>query len=235
MMLKIEAIGDEGLALQPRMLATRFRRKMVERQRFIGEFLRSPATVGAIAPSSAGLAAAMLEPIDFNRARAIAEFGAGTGSLTKYILERRRDHTRFVAFETNPRFFECLTGRWEPSFFTHRGAEELRETLNDRRILDCDAVVSGLPWANLTRDLQTSILRQVFTCLAPDGVFVTFAYVQGLILPGGARFRSLLRQHFPSVECTKVVWTNVPPAFVYVCRKHGETSGRATFGDLGLR
>jgi len=234
MMLKMEAAGDEGLALQPRIIATRFRRKMVERQRFIGEFLRSPATVGAIAPSSAGLAAAMLEPIDFTRARAIAEFGAGTGSLTKLILERRRDHTKFVAFETNPRFFAGLTRRWGPSFFTRRGAEEFRETLNDRRIQHCDAVVSGLPWANLKREVQMSILRQVFTCLAPEGVFVTFAYLQGLILPGGARFRSLLREHFPSVECTKVVWTNLPPAFVYVCRKHAQTSGRATFGDLGL-
>jgi phosphatidylethanolamine/phosphatidyl-N-methylethanolamine N-methyltransferase len=219
--LEIAAAEDRGPRPFIRKNPARFRRDMAEYGQFLGEFVRRPTTVGAIAPSSAGLAAAILEPVDFARVRAIAELGAGTGGLTKHILRRRQPHTQFVAFETNPAFFAYLTGRWEPSLFAHRGAEELRETLNDRGIQHAEAIVSGLPWASLGRELQTSILQQVFACLAPEGVFVTFAYLQGLMLPGGARFRKLLRQHFPSVERRKVVWSNLPPAFVYVCRKHG--------------
>ena len=67
--------------------------------------------------------------------------------------------------------------------FELRSAEELRETLAGKGIARAYAVVSGLPWASLHRDLQESILRQVVQSLAPEGVFVTFAYLQGLMLP----------------------------------------------------
>ena len=140
-------------------------------------------------------------------------------SFTKHILRRKGDHVRFVALETNPRLFAFLAERWEPACFAQRSAEELRDTLNERVIQRAGAIVSGLPWASLGRVLQKSILQQVSACLAPEGVFVTFAYPQGLLLPGGIRFRRLLDQQFASVERTKVVWKNLPPAFVYVCRK----------------
>jgi phosphatidylethanolamine/phosphatidyl-N-methylethanolamine N-methyltransferase len=193
---------------------------IAEYEHFLGEFFRRPLNVGALAPSSAQLAVTMLKPIDFDRMGAIAELGAGTGSFTKHILRRKRNQTKFVALETNPTFCEYLIRRWGSSWFVNRSAEELRETLNARKIAHVGAVVSGLPWASLRHDLQVNILRQVLLSLAPGGVFVTFAYLQGLMLPGGIRFRRLLREQFASVERTGVVWSNLPPAFVYVCRKH---------------
>ena len=33
------------------------------------------------------------------------------------------------------------------------------------------------------------------------------------------RFAGMLRQNFTSVERSKLVWRNLPPAFVYRCRK----------------
>ena len=207
--------------------AARARRKIGEYWHFLCEFLYRPATIGALAPSSTSLATAMLRPIDFTRAGAIAELGAGTGSFTKHILRRKGDHVRFVALETNPRLFAFLAERWEPACFAQRSAEELRDTLNERGIQRAGAIVSGLPWASLGRVLQKSILQQVSACLAPEGVFVTFAYPQGLLLPGGIRFRRLLDQQFASVERTKVVWKNLPPAFVYVCRRQASAAREA--------
>jgi phosphatidylethanolamine/phosphatidyl-N-methylethanolamine N-methyltransferase len=142
----------------------------------------------------------------------------GTGSFTEHILNRRQRRSKFIALETNAAFFAHLTGRWGPSSFVRRGAEEFREALDERGVHQVDVVVSGLPWASFRHHRQENILRQVSACLAPQGVFVTFAYLQGLLLPGGARFLWLLKQQFASVERTKVVWTNFPPALVYVCR-----------------
>ena len=193
---------------------------IAEHKHFVSEFFKRPLNVGAFAPSSAQLAVTMLKPIDFDRLGAIAELGPGTGSFTRHILERKRHQTKFVALENNPRFREYLIRRWGSFWFANRSAEELRETLNAREIAHVGAVVCGLPWASLRRDQQVNILRQVLLSLAPGGVFLTFAYLQGLMLPGGIRFRKLLREQFASVQRTKVVWSNLPPAFVYVCRKH---------------
>jgi phospholipid N-methyltransferase len=67
--------------------------------------------------------------------------------------------------------------------------------------------------------LQRDILKAAHDSLSDDGVFVTFAYLQGFALPPAWRFRSLLRGLFSEVKQSDVVWRNVPPAFVYRCRK----------------
>ena len=70
----------------------------------------------------------------------------------------------------------------------------------------------------LPESLQREILNAVLSNLAPGGYFVTFAYLQGLMLPAGMRFRRLLSETFGEVRTSSVVWRNLPPAFVYRCR-----------------
>ena len=65
---------------------------------------------------------------------------------------------------------------------------------------------------------QQEILENVLASLRPGGCFTTFAYLQGLMLPAGRRFRKRLCEIFDKVETTPVVWRNLPPAFVYRCR-----------------
>ena len=55
--------------------------------------------------------------------------------------------------------------------------------------------------------------------LVPGGIFVTFGYLQSLILPGAWVLPHGLRRHFAEVGRSPVVWRNVPPAFAYICRK----------------
>ncbi len=57
----------------------------------------------------------------------------------------------------------------------------------------------------------------IMRVLRPGGVFVTFAYLQGLMLPAAGMLRRRLKSEFSRVETTKIVWRNVPPAFAYVC------------------
>ena len=80
-------------------------------------------------------------------------------------------------------------------------------------------MISGLPWANFTPKLQRSILCSVAEHIAPGGYFATFAYLQGLMFPTGQRFRKLLGEVFSEVQTSPVIWKNLPPAFVYRCRK----------------
>ena len=62
-------------------------------------------------------------------------------------------------------------------------------------------------------------LRELRRVLKPGGQFVTFAYLQGLLLPAGRRFRAKLKRSFSDVTKSKIVWRNLPPAFVYRCRR----------------
>jgi phospholipid N-methyltransferase len=61
-------------------------------------------------------------------------------------------------------------------------------------------------------------LGNVLPHLAPNGRFATFAYYGFHQLPSGQRFRDLLHQKLTGVETSRVVWANLPPAFVYVGR-----------------
>jgi phosphatidylethanolamine/phosphatidyl-N-methylethanolamine N-methyltransferase len=50
-------------------------------------------------------------------------------------------------------------------------------------------------------------------------VFSTFAYLQGLVLPNARALRERLDAEFSNVTRSPIVWRNLPPAFVYVCRR----------------
>ena len=58
----------------------------------------------------------------------------------------------------------------------------------------------------------------VLASLAPDGMFTTFTYVHAFWLPRARRFRHRLECFFAEVKTSRIVWRNVPPAFVYRCR-----------------
>lgn len=188
---------------------------------FIAKFIKDPAMVGAIAPSSQRLAAAMVGRIDFARARAIVELGPGTGVFSAAMLARiaaAGSGTRFLAVERDAEFAAALAGRLGADHVAHGDAADLARLCAARGIARADYVVSGLPWAAFPASLQDALMAQVRAMLAPDGGFATFAYLQGLLLQAGRRFRGQLRGWFTQVEESRTVWWNLPPAFVYYCR-----------------
>jgi phosphatidylethanolamine/phosphatidyl-N-methylethanolamine N-methyltransferase len=187
--------------------------------RFLREFLRDPIHTGAIAPSSAGLAKTMTEWIDWENARVVLELGPGTGVFTRPILDRLRPNARFLAIELNAVFVTELRQQFAGVEICHDNVGNLEAICARAWITEVDAILSGLPWASFPADLQARCLHAITRVLRPVGQFCTFAYLQGLCLPAGRRFRRLLGQHFSRVECSATVWQNLPPAFVYRCRR----------------
>jgi phospholipid N-methyltransferase len=94
-------------------------------------------------------------------------------------------------------------------------AEHLREAGRD----SVDATISGLPWAAFSPERQEKLLDATALALRPGGRFATFAYSHAAWLPQARTFRKLLDARFSEVTTSEVVWRNVPPAFVYRCRK----------------
>ncbi|MDR3210880.1 MAG: methyltransferase domain-containing protein [Planctomycetota bacterium] len=186
---------------------------------FFKQALGNPRKTGAVAPSSRHLAKHMLDLSGLAESRVIAEYGPGTGSFTRHILARLRPDQRFFCVEINPDFANALRQE-HPGLSVHVGcASGIASFCQQEEVAGIDCVVSGLPWAVFPDPLQTSILESMLAVMPPGGSFVTFAYLQGLFLPAGRKFRRHLGRYFSRVERSSVVWLNFPPAVVYHCRK----------------
>ncbi len=184
---------------------------------FISTFLTRPTQVGAIAPSSRGLANRMVESVDWQKAQAVVEYGPGTGVFTERITECLRPETKFFAIERSPAFAKAVRQRCPTVKVFEDSVENVVELCRSQGIEQVDAIICGLPWASFPDSLQRSCLDAMGRILRPGGQFATFAYWQGVILPAGMRFRKRLSDYFTTIERSPTVWANVPPAFVYRC------------------
>lgn len=186
---------------------------------FLREFLREPLETGAVSPSSPQLADLITDAARLDRASVVVEFGPGTGVFTERILRKLPGTAVFLALEVKERFAEA-TRRRCPGVTVHLdSAVNVRRYLSALGLDQCDCIVCGLPWASFSNELQDELLQTTLTVLKPGGRFVTFAYLQGLLLPAGQRFKLKLKTRFRQVTRTDTVWLNLPPAFVYCAVK----------------
>ena len=192
---------------------------MAARPHFLREFVRDPASVGAIAPSSQPLARMMVNAIGPERRHAVLELGPGTGVFTAEILHHLRPEQRYLGIERNPVFHAALSAQFGAQHFVLADAAELGRILRAQGIPHVDAVVCSLPWASLALAVQDLVFAALSRALSHGGVFATFAYLQGTLLPGGQALRRRLVKEFASVQRSPIVWANLPPAFVYICQK----------------
>ncbi len=183
------------------------------------QFVRKPRTTGAVLPSSSLLCKAIVSEINIESASSVAELGPGTGVVTSCILERISSKTPFFAVELNPDMLTVFKEKYPEVKVYNDSAANLPLFLKDQNLDSLDAIISGLPWASFPCKVQESILDAIIECLSPDGVFTTFAYLQGMLLPAGKKFKQRLIRHFSRVEKSQVIWRNIPPAFVYRCWK----------------
>lgn len=182
---------------------------------FLRQFVRAPTRVGAVAPSSRRLADQMMRCADVSSASVVIEMGPGTGVFTERLAADLSPGSRFFALEINAHFVEA-TRRRCPGVIVHKdSATNARLHLDNIGEEHCDLVVSSLPWATFRPSLQAEILDTIVDVLKPGGRLLTFAYLQGLALPSGQRFRKELEARFTHVKKSPMVWRNVPPAFVY--------------------
>jgi phosphatidylethanolamine/phosphatidyl-N-methylethanolamine N-methyltransferase len=197
-----------------------------DRVTFLREFLRNPLMVAAITPSGQLLADVVTATVPGTGAPLVVELGPGTGAFTAAIQRRLAGRGRHLAIEINARFAERLTARYAGLEVAVADARGLGDILAERGHHQADVIVSGLPWAAFAPDRQDDLLDAVVASLAPQGAFTTFAYTYTRWAPPARRLRRVLRSRFEEVVLGRTVWANLPPAFVYYCRRpRPDTSG----------
>ncbi|MFQ5766947.1 MAG: class I SAM-dependent methyltransferase, partial [Acidobacteriota bacterium] len=164
--------------------------------RFLREFVRAPSQTGALLPSNRRLSDVITEKANLRSASVVVEMGPGNGVCTEVILEKIPRNAHFLALEINASFVAATRRRCPKAVVHHDDASRTRHHLEELGVRYCDAVVSGLPWASLSGARQDDLLGTILDVLRPGGRFVTFAYLQGLLLPPAQRFRSTLQKRF---------------------------------------
>ncbi|MDD2620487.1 MAG: methyltransferase domain-containing protein [Syntrophomonadaceae bacterium] len=180
-----------------------------ERMIFLKKFIEAPSQVGSLTPSSRFLANKMLECIDWNTVRALAELGAGTGIFTKYIYRLKHPDCKVAVFEKDKVMRSEIAARYSKlSYF--EDVLYLTQNVKSIGIKSLDVVVSGLPFALIEESVRENIIEQVIKILKPKGIFVAFQY--------SLQMKPLLLKKYSQVDISFVPF-NFPPAFVYVCHK----------------
>lgn len=182
-----------------------------DRSLFLRSFLRDWRTIGSVTPSSRFLVGAMLDQIDFGRARRIVEYGPGTGVFTRAILRRLAPDAQLLTLDTEDHFITELRAQLpDRCLIAVRGsAAQIERHLAALGWPGADVIVSGIPYTAMPAPLREQILRASARALAPGGLFTPYQY--------SPYIRPLLGQIFGQVETHWVV-RNVPPAFFFVCR-----------------
>jgi len=182
-----------------------------EKVLFFSKFLRSPGQIGSITPSSKFLARTMVSSVPWDEVKCVAELGAGTGAITRYIQAAAIGGTRVLLFEKEPVLYRELRFEYA-EYGCYRDACRLQYVMGQEKLDHLDCVISGLPFFNFPQTMRDHLLDEIIASLKEGGLFVAFQYSRQMKKQLSGRF---------DIEEMKFVPLNVPPAFVYVCRKRG--------------
>ena len=182
---------------------------MSQTLRFLRRFLSAPQAIGSIWPSSPALVNTMLEGIAWDDVATVAELGGGTGVITTRINELRSSGSQFLCFE-NDRYMHRHLRENFVDVIVEEDAFQLKQALHRHQVPGLDCVVSGLPLLNFSWEERHRLLSDVHESLNPGGLFVAFQYTRQL--------QASLVSTYDQIE-SHYVWANVPPAFVFLCRK----------------
>ncbi|MFH1671546.1 MAG: rRNA adenine N-6-methyltransferase family protein [Candidatus Portnoybacteria bacterium] len=186
---------------------------------FTKQFLIDPIETGAIGSSSKDLSQLITDTAQLSKKKCVVELGSGAGVFTREIMRKISPKCLFFCLETNQQFVEETKKNCPNAIVYHTSAKDIKKYLLRHNQNTCDCIISGLPWAGFNKRLQEELLSAVYESLDKEGEFLTFAYLQGLFLPSGIKFKKLLHKRFRKVQKTKIIWKNLPPALVYQCVK----------------
>ncbi len=182
-------------------------------------FIRNITKTGAVSSCSEEVANAITKHANLSQYKTVVELGSGTGAITKKLVENISEDALFMALELNAHFVQETKKACPSAIVYHDSAENIRNCLNKHGKEFCDCVISTLPWTLFEPELQERILQAVLDVLPEGGQFLTVTYTFATLLPSGKRFRSLLNGKFSHVHRTKPIWKNLPPVYVYHCKK----------------
>lgn len=190
----------------------RIKRSLHPCMTFFREFVKHPAMIGSIIPSSPSLVRAVLAPVDWNRTRLVVEYGPGVGTFTRPILERLRPDAMLIAIDVNHDFVRYLNADIADHRFraVHGSAENVSRIIADHGFRHADYILSGLPFSTLPDGVGECIIEETEAALRPGGAFLVYqysSYISDFLAPVFGRLEAGFE------------WRNIPPCRIFWAHK----------------
>jgi phosphatidylethanolamine/phosphatidyl-N-methylethanolamine N-methyltransferase len=206
-------VSERSIFEHYKIMTRRIRQNVVETAQFVRQCLSKPKQMGAIAPSSRGLAQAMARWVSADPKAVVLELGPGTGSITEALMARGLSGDRLLAIEKSPELAVLLQKRF-PSVRVIEGDAWDLEALMEKHVdaaHHVGAVISSLPLRRFKPEATEALARKIRAVLRPGACWVQYSYHLGNDRPLGTGYFELVS--------TNVVWLNLPPARVSVYQK----------------
>jgi len=185
-----------------------------ERIAFLRGFVAHPQQVGSVIPSSHVLEQRLARSARLLSARCVVELGPGTGGTTRAFLKAMPATAHLLAIELNENFAARLRASVrDPRLTVVQGsAEWIDRLLAEHGLPAPDAVISGIPFSTMPRDVADRIATEIARVLAPGGRFVAYQ-----VRPHVADYTS------PYLGKARKEWEliNIPPVRVFTWTRGG--------------
>lgn len=192
-------------------LKERLGRKFDEEIRFFKGWKSNMKAVGAIIPTSGVTARRMASVINPHSGLPVLELGAGTGVITKAILEKGVKPENLVSIEFSTNFFQHLVRTFPGVDFINGDAFDLDHTLGARNGQQFDSIISAVPLLNFPMQRRVALIEDLLSRVPAGRPVIQISY--GPLSPVVAMPDRYQISHFDFVV------RNIPPAQLWVYRK----------------
>ncbi len=186
---------------------------MKESLQFLQAFLKNPAKVGAIAPSSPELAAEMLHGIHPDDHNIVLELGVGTGAITKFLREIVPSKASYLGLELDPNLVKTLNQNYPDMNIVCGNAAECYSIHQDSGLGKVRYLVCCLPFVSLPREVSDNVLAEIQKFMDEGCELRIFQYAHGYYLPPAIKLREALKNRYGKTRRSPLVLKNMPPAF----------------------
>lgn len=191
-----------------RLVKRTFRRHLrSEKAIFLKALVKSPLRTGAIIPSSVALGGFICRYISLREPGYVVEVGAGTGSLTKSLLNMGINRETLYVVEYEKDLCRFLQRTLPGVNVIHGNALNLNDILPLEVVGQAHTIISGIPLMNFSENEKRYLVEACLQVLKPTGQFLQFTY--GLLSPLNSSRFGLAKERLGAV------FNNIPPAIVW--------------------
>jgi phosphatidylethanolamine/phosphatidyl-N-methylethanolamine N-methyltransferase len=187
--------------------------------RFFATWIRHPLKLGAVAPSSPAYCRTMVERASTGVEGPILELGPGLGVVTRALLDKGVSPERITSIEYETSFADLLKARFPRVNVVEGDGFDLDRTLGTNPRQRFAAILFAIPILNRTQAERQALFTRYFERLLPGGNLTQLSYLPTApVKPVPGVF---------GVSASPVVWSNIPPARVWIYSQDGSAAGAA--------
>ncbi len=186
---------------------------MKENLQFLQAFLKNPAKVGAIAPSSPELAAEMLQGIQPDDHNIVLELGVGTGAITRFLRDIVPSKDSYLGLELDSELVITLNQNYPDMNIICGNAAIAYAIHQESGLGKVRYLICCLPFVSLPKEISENVLIEIQKFMDEGCELRIFQYAHGYYLPPAIKLREFLKKRYGKALRSPLILKNMPPAF----------------------